>query len=625
MGSKLSGRVTLLILWDIFSTYAAYLLATVGTGQAEDYLVSTDVLFHIGLIALINCVVFAVFRLYTDLWEYASTPELFKIVTSTGLATFISAAVLFLVSIRFPIRVYFVAWIILIVFVGALRLLFRVKRYGLGAAIRRTKHRSSDRKRTLIVGAGETGSLTINRMSRGDYYMQGVPVVAVDDDPGKRGARIHGVKVAGGRHDIVSLVEKYDIEQIVVAIPSASPDDMKEILDICISTNCHLLTLPNVRDIPIDELDDIKLRDVSVEDLLPRDEVVLNTRQVSGYIAGKTVLVTGGGGSIGSELVRQLCLAAPKRIVIFDIYENTSYELLKEIEQKYDDVEMLVEIGSVRDYERLVRVFDKYRPNVVFHAAAHKHVPLMETSPQEAVRNNVFGTMNVARVANFHRVEKFIFISTDKAVNPTSVMGTTKRLGEMIVQSFDKNSDTVFTCVRFGNVLGSHGSVIPLFKRQIAEGGPVTVTDPDITRYFMTIPEASRLVVQAGGLAKGGEIFILDMGEPVKIDDLARKLIRLSGLRPDKDIKIEYTGLRPGEKLYEELWTDSEETIATSEKDIMISTDEPFSQEEVAHKLRMLAEVVDSSSREIKECLAEIIPEYTPKFLDSDDDVIEFD
>ncbi|MGI6217080.1 MAG: polysaccharide biosynthesis protein [Coriobacteriales bacterium] len=615
--SKLTTRVIVLVFWDIFATYAAYLLATVGTGQAEDVLVSTDVLFYIGLIAIINIVVFAAFRLYNDMWEYASAPETLKIVAATALATFLSAALLFLVSIRFPIRVYFVAWLILLVFVGGARYMFRIIRYGKGHTKMPAK---SARKRTLIVGAGETAAMTINRMSSGDYYMEGNPLVAVDDDPSKRGMRIHGVKVAGNRHDIVPLVEKYDIEQIVIAIPSASSEDLRAIYDICMQTNCHLLTLPNVRDIPIDQLDDVKLRDVNVNDLLSREEVVLNTRQVSGYIAGKVVLVTGGGGSIGSEIVRQLCLAAPKQIIVFDIYENTAYELQREIQGKYDDVDIVVEIGSVRDYSRLATVFNKYKPNVVFHAAAHKHVPLMEACPQEAVRNNVFGTMNTARAASIIGVEKFIFISTDKAVNPSSVMGATKKFGEMIVQSFDKNSDTVFA-----NVLGSHGSVIPLFKEQIANGGPVTVTHPDMTRYFMTIPEASRLVIQAGGIAKGGEIFILNMGEPVKIVDLARKLIILSGLRPDKDIKIVYTGLRPGEKLTEQLWTDAERTTSTSIKDIMISTDEPEEPEVVEKKLAELAESLSGSSKDIKECLSKQLPTYKPRITESDYDEIEFD
>ena len=623
MGSKITTRVIVLVFWDICATYIAYLLATVGTGQTADVFVSTDALFHIGILAIVNCAFNIVFRLYTDMWEYASAPEILKIVASCSLSTFVGAIILYLTGTRWPIRVFFVAMLLLWVFVGGARYLFKIVHHYSGSASNRVDKAS--RKRTMVVGAGETGSLTINRMTSGDYYMQGQPVVAVDDDPDKIGMRIHGVPVAGDRHDINSLVKRYRVEQIVLALPSASKDDINDIYDICMGTGCHLLTMPNVRDIPTDQLGDVKLRDVDVTDLLSRDEVVLNTRQVNGYISGKTVLVTGGGGSIGSELVRQLCVAAPKRIVVFDIYENTAYELQKEIEQKYDDVEIDVEIGSVRDYARLVSVFYKYRPNVVFHAAAHKHVPLMESCPREAVLNNVFGTMNVARASDLHGVERFIFISTDKAVNPTSVMGATKKFGEMIIQSFSETSETVFAAVRFGNVLGSHGSVIPLFKKQIAEGGPVTVTHPDMTRYFMTIPEASRLVIQAGGMAKGGEIFILDMGEPVKIVDLARNLIRLSGLRPDVDIKIEYTGLRPGEKLEEELWTQSEETQATSVKDIMISNDEPLSQREVERRMQALAESLDGGSRRIKECLAEQIPTYTPRFTEEDDDEVEFD
>lgn len=623
MGNKLTTRAICLLLWDICATYIAYLLATVGTGQAEDLLVTTDVLFHIGILAVINCISAACFRLYTDLWEYASAPELLKIVASTALSTFIGAIILFLTGIRLPIRVFFVAALLLWVFVGGARYIFKIIYYSKGAMTKRPA--KSARKRTLIVGAGETGSLTINRMASGDYYMQGNPVVAVDDDPAKIGMRIHGVPVAGDRNSIVSLVNRYGIEQIVLALPSASKSDVHDIYNICMSTGCHLLTLPNVRDIPTDQLGDVKLRDVDVTDLLSRDEVVLNTRQVNGYIAGQTILVTGGGGSIGSELVRQLCVAAPKQIVVFDIYENTAYELQKEIQQKYDDVDIVVEIGSVRDYERLATVFLKYSPSAVFHAAAHKHVPLMEACPQEAVRNNVFGTMNVARAASIHGVKRFIFISTDKAVNPSSVMGATKKLGEMIIQSFSQNSETVFAAVRFGNVLGSHGSVIPLFKHQIAQGGPVTVTHPDMTRYFMTIPEASRLVIQAGGLARGGEIFILDMGKPVKIVDLATNLIKLSGLRPEIDIKIEFTGLRPGEKLEEELWTQSEKTQATSIKDIMISNDEPVEPRDVEQKLQELANSLYGSSRDIKECLSKQIPTYKPRFTESDDDALEFD
>ena len=622
MDVKLSARVIFLVFWDIVATYASYLLAALGTALMAEVFVSTDSLFHIGLLAIVNILVFFLFRFYSEFWEYASAPELIKIVAVTALSTFVGALVVYLFGIRLPIRVYFVAWLFLLLFSGGARFMFRIARYGKGAVRR---HSRDGRKRTLIVGAGETASLTISRMLSGDYYMQGDPIVAVDDDTAKVGMRINGVKVAGTRNDIIDLVGKYGIEQIVFAIPSASETDTRDIYDICMQTDCKLMTMPNVRDIPIDQLEDVKLRDVSVEDLLSRDEVVLDTRQVSGYIAGKTVLVTGGGGSIGSELVRQLCLAAPKCVIVFDIYENTAYELQKEIQHYYDDVEIIVEIGSVRDYRRLVLLFEKYEPDVVFHAAAHKHVPLMESCPQEAVRNNVFGTMNVARCANIHNIDRFIFISTDKAVNPTSCMGATKKLGEMIVQSFAQTSDTIFAAVRFGNVLGSHGSVIPLFKKQISEGGPVTITHPDIERYFMTIPEASRLVVEAGGLAKGGEIFILDMGQPVKIVDLATNLIKLSGLRPGKDIEIVYTGLRPGEKLYEELWTDTEKAIDTEIKGIMISTDEPFTTTEVEHRLQRLAEVVDLSSREIKQCLSEVVEGYTPEITEKDDDVLDMD
>ncbi|MEG0324755.1 MAG: nucleoside-diphosphate sugar epimerase/dehydratase, partial [Raoultibacter sp.] len=363
--------------------------------------------------------------------------------------------------------------------------------------------------------------------------MPGIPLVAVDDDPSKRRLRIHGVKVEGTSEDIIDLVDKYDIEQIVVAIPSSTLEERKRIFGICTKTDCKLRTLPNIRELRIDELGDVSLRDVDVADLLGREEIVLNTRSVSGYIAGETVLVTGGGGSIGSELARQLCKVAPARIVIFDIYENDAYMLRYELIAEYDDIEIDIEIGSVCDISRVNEVFDKYRPGAVFHAAAHKHVPLMEVCPREAMQNNVFGTLNTVRAADAFGAARFIFISTDKAVNPTSVMGATKRLGEMVVQYYARTSKTVFSAVRFGNVLGSNGSVIPVFKRQIAAGGPVTVTHPDIERFFMTIPEASRLVIQAGGLAKGGEIFILDMGEPVKIVDLAKSLIQLSGFVPD--------------------------------------------------------------------------------------------
>ena len=388
-------------------------------------------------------------------------------------------------------------------------------------------------------------------------------------------------------------------------------EERKKIFGICTQTNCQLRTLPNVRELRIDEINDVSLREVDVADLLGREEVVLNTRLVCGYISNETILVTGGGGSIGSELCRQMCTVGPKRIVVFDMYENDAYLLANEIMRDYDDIQCVVEIGSVCDVERLRDVFEKYRPSVVFHAAAHKHVPLMEMCPREAIRNNVFGTLNTVRLAHEFQVDKFIFISTDKAVNPTSVMGATKRMGEMVIQHYAQMSKTVFAAVRFGNVLGSNGSVIPIFKKQIASGGPVTVTHPDIERFFMTIPEASRLVIQAGGMASGGEIFILDMGDPVKIVDLAKSLITLSGLRVDEDIKIEYTGLRPGEKMYEELLMDEENTLPTKMKGIMISTGKEVAFDDVAAKLERLESVLDASDEAALAELQTSVPTYT--------------
>jgi FlaA1/EpsC-like NDP-sugar epimerase len=631
MRFKLTTRTVVLVLWDIIATYLAYILATLGTGQpfatiynipqyidTEGFfifgslLVSTDVFFYFGLLALVNIAVFAVFRLYNDLWEYASIPELLKFAASTAISTFVGGILLFiLINDRFPIRVFLVAWIALFVLVGGSRFMYRLKKYG-NDIFRRNSY--GERKRTLIVGAGETGSLTIRRMDGGDYSMQGVPIVAIDDDLKKIGMRIHGVKVAGNRDAIIPLVKKYGIEQIVVAIPSASHEQIKAIYAICMQTECQLLTLPNVRDIPIDQLDNVKLRNVDLTDLLTRDEIVLDTRSVSRYIAGETVLITGGGGSIGSELARQVCVVAPKQLVIFDIYENTAYELEHELSSQYGDVEIVVEIGSIQDERRVFEVFEKYRPQVVFHAAAHKHVPLMEQSAVEAVKNNVLGTSIVARGAIEYGVRRFIFISTDKAVNPTSVMGATKRFGEMLVQAFNDGSveEPIFTAVRFGNVLGSAGSVVPIFNKQIEEGGPLTVTDPEITRYFMTIPEASSLVLQAAGIAKGGEIFVLNMGEPVKIVDLARNLIQLKGLKVGEDIEIEFIGLRPGEKLYEELLADASTTDTTSVKDIFISTEAKEDSALVFSKLEALRNILESDDTTVRKCLAKQVPTYKP-------------
>ncbi len=601
-------RTALLLLLDIIATYLSYWLASILTNVKGEVFVNNEIYFVLGILAFINVVVLATFRLYNNLWEYASIDEVIQIVGATVLGTLGGAVFLWIIGTRLPIRVFVVSCFLLIFFMGGIRFVFRFMRQK-GRAIA-SSQRTCDRPRTLVVGAGETGSLAIGRMASKDPLMPGIPIVATDDDPAKRGQRIHGVKVSGGTFDIVDLVDRYDIEQIVVAIPSSTPEERKRIYGECTKTDCRLRTLPNVRALSLDEIGDVSLRDVDVADLLGREEIVLNTRAVSGYIAGETVLVTGGGGSIGSELCRQLCTVAPARIVIFDIYENDAYMLRNELLSEYDDIDIVIEIGNVCDKERVNEVFAKYRPGAVFHAAAHKHVPLMEHCPREAVHNNVFGTLNAVRAADAYGAARFIFISTDKAVNPTSVMGATKRMGEMIVQYYARTSKTIFTAVRFGNVLGSNGSVIPVFQRQIAAGGPVTVTHPDIERFFMTIPEASRLVIQAGGMAHGGEIFILDMGEPVKIVDLAKGLIQLQGLTPDVDIKIEFTGLREGEKMYEELLMDEESTLPTDNQSIMISTGQEISYDQVASKLDELENALSATDGEAIRMLEQAVPTY---------------
>ena len=603
MDLKFSKRTATLLFFDVVATLAAYWLGSFLTRVNDEVFVDNEIFFVVGVLAVFNIAFLALFRSYNNLWEYASIDELIRILVSLALSTLVGAVFLWVIGTRLPIRVYVVAFILLVLFCGGIRLWYRIFR-SKGRQITST---STNRPRTLVVGAGETGSLAINRMISRDPNMPGLPIVATDDDKEKRGNHIHGVRVEGGSEDIPELCEKYGIEQIVVAIPSATAEQRREIYSICTQTNCILKTLPNVRDMRIDELDGVALRDVDVTDLLGRDEILLDTRIASGYISGNTVLVTGGGGSIGSELCRQIAKVAPRRIVVFDMYENDAYMLCQELLRQYNDIDVIVEIGNVCDVARVNEIFTKYHPSVVFHAAAHKHVLLMEICPREAVQNNVFGTLNVVRAADEFNVSRFIFISTDKAVNPTSVMGATKRMGEMVMQYYARTSKTTFAAVRFGNVLGSNGSVIPLFKRQIASGGPVTVTHPDIERFFMTIPEASRLVITAGGMARGGEIFILDMGEPVKILDLAKNLIRLSGAQ---DIEIEFTGLRDGEKMYEELLMDEESTLPTSNKSIMVSTGQEISYDVVAAKLDELRASIEMTDDQAISILEDAVPTY---------------
>lgn len=466
----------------------------------------------------------------------------------------------------------------------------------------------------MMIGAGEAGRTLLAEMQNSSYLHNTVRC-AIDDDPRKKGQYILGVKIVGDRHAIQKAVNRYNIQQIMICIPSASTEQIRPILDICKETGCELKILPGVYQLINGEVNVSKLRPVSVEDLLGREEVAVNLNEIMGYVSDKVIMVTGGGGSIGSELCRQIAEHNPKQLIIFDIYENNAYEIQQELMRNHPELNLKVLIGSVRDESRMDDIFEKYRPEIVYHAAAHKHVPLMEESPNEAIKNNVLGTYKVTEMADKWGVKKFVQISTDKAVNPTNIMGASKRICEMIIQTFNKHSKTEFVAVRFGNVLGSNGSVIPLFKSQIAKGGPVTVTHPDIIRYFMTIPEAVSLVLQAGAYAKGGEIFVLDMGEPVKILDLAKNMIRLSGLTLGKDIDIEFTGLRPGEKLYEELLMDEEGMTDTPNKLIHIGHPIDVNEASLWQAIRILEEAAENETNDMRLIVESIVPTYCPKGL----------
>ncbi len=466
-------------------------------------------------------------------------------------------------------------------------------------------------QRTMLIGGGEAGALVL-REFKNSRFSQNRVVCIIDDDPSKKGRQIMGVPIIGGRNDILAAVERYDIAEIILAIPSVSTQTKKEIWEICSRTGCKFKQMPGIYQLANGDVSIQELRDIDIEDLLERDVVKVDMGGLSDMIRGKTVMVTGGGGSIGSELCRQLAIYQPKELVIFEIYENNAYAIEQELKADRPDLTTHVLIGSVRDQARIESVMEAFRPAMVFHAAAHKHVPLMERSPLEAVKNNIFGTLNTARAAANCGVEHFVLISTDKAVNPTNVMGASKRVCEMIVQTLAAQSKTCFAAVRFGNVLGSNGSVIPLFREQIKKGGPVTVTHPDITRYFMTIPEAVSLVLQAGAFAKGGEIFVLDMGKPVKIDDLARNMIRLSGFEPDVDISIVYTGLRPGEKLYEELLLDEEGLDRTANDLIYVGHKVDFDQTRFLSDLQALGDLEEGQEALLRQRLSSLVPTYTP-------------
>ena len=574
--------------------------------------IDTVFLQSLGKYAGINIVctllVFRGFRLYNSLWRYAGMIELKNIVYAVTGSAVLQVVGMHLLHVSMP-RSYPVLYLLLLFFLtGFSRFIWRI----LPERTQETEQKP-DTIRTMIVGAGEAGNMLLKELV-GSSHLNRKIVCIIDDDVTKIGTYLHGVPVAGTVKQIPQLAERYGVKEIIVAIPSASSPEKKKILESCSrAVGCNVLTLPGIYQIINGDVHVSMLRKIEINDLLGREPVDLRMETIMRYVKGKTVLVTGGGGSIGSEICRQIAGYAPRTLILFDIYENSAYDIRGELLYQYPDLDLQVLIGSVRNEKRVNTIFSTYRPELVFHAAAHKHVPLMEDSPNEAIKNNVLGTWNVAKAADAYHAKKMVLISTDKAVRPTNIMGASKRVCELIVQSFAQTSKTEYAAVRFGNVLGSNGSVVPLFQKQIAHGGPVTVTHPDIIRYFMTIPEAVHLVLQCGALAEGGEIFILDMGEPVKILDLAENMIRLSGLEPGKDIPITFTGLRPGEKLYEELLISLDNLKTTENKQIFVAQPAPVDAECTQRFVRKLVQDAFAESDHIREEVQRLVPEYTPE------------
>jgi len=585
---------------------------------------------------LLCLVVFWSCRLYNSIWRYASLSELMRVLSATVITAVAHVVGCALTFGRMPISYYFIGIALQFLLVLGVRFSYRLVLLELSRSKKRSKV-----KRVMIVGAGNAGQMILRDVMRMKEENMKVCCL-IDDNPNKWGRYVEGIPVVGGRDVILKNVQKHRIEKIFVAIPSASSEELRDLLNICKETGCELKNLPGVYQLVSGQVSVGDMKDVAVEDLLGRETIRVNMSQIYDDIRGKVILVTGGGGSIGSELCRQVAAHSPKRLILLDVYENNAYDIQQELREEYPNLDLVVLIGSVRDSRRMECVFRDYRPNIVYHAAAHKHVPLMEVSPCEAIKNNVIGTYKTAYAAMTYGCDRFVLISTDKAVNPTNIMGASKRLCEMVVQLMDRSvkngtadrlpvmfthqaddltnmqqqrtepPHTEFVAVRFGNVLGSNGSVIPLFKKQIAKGGPVTVTHPDIIRYFMTIPEAVSLVMQAGTYASGGEIFVLDMGAPVKIDELARNLIKLSGYKPDEDIKIVYTGLRPGEKLYEEKLM-AEEGMQKTENDLIhIGCPIPFDMDEFLVQLGKLMHAAYENEESISQLVAQIVPTFHP-------------
>ena len=602
-------RMILLCGVDIITIIVHSFLAIILRYELKYSWVPQEYLHSIRSYMLINIVttivIFFILNLYNSVWSFAGLRELTMIGVGCFLSTICQAFGMQILVLPVP-RSFHVFYFFLMISTTILtRFSYRI----LGVLKNGFRKQEGHIYHTLVIGAGEAGSMIIHELKYSAHLNSKV-VGVIDDNPHKKGKLIHGVRILGGRECIIEATKKYDVDEIILAIPSASARITRQILEICNQTTCKLKILPGMYQLITEDVSVSKLRDVSIEDLLGRDPIQVDLESVRGYVEGKCVMVTGGGGSIGSELCRQIARYNPKRLIIFDIYENNAYDIQQELKIDYPQLKLTVLIGSVRNTSRIEWVMDKYRPDVVYHAAAHKHVPLMEDSPNEAIKNNVFGTYKTARAADKFGVKRFVLISTDKAVNPTNIMGASKRMCEMIIQTFNRYSKTEYVAVRFGNVLGSNGSVIPLFKRQMAAGGPLTVTHPDIIRYFMTIPEAVSLVLQAGAFAKGGEIFVLDMGEPVKIADLAKNLIRLSGYTLGVDMDIKYTGLRPGEKLYEELLVKEEGIQKTDNNLIYIGKPLEFDEVHFLSGLKKLEEATMIESPNVKQLVSQIVPTY---------------
>lgn len=612
---KLWIRRAFLMCYDICAVFLASMLALLARfdfhiGEVPEYFLE-NVWSSLPAAAVTTLLVFWIFRMYSSLWSYAGAVELTYLAAACMAETIINMALLLLShpETGYPVpRSYYAFFgIALLGLVFICRYSYRALR-----AFRNMVRDAEYTRNVLVIGAGESGNALIKEIKNSRHLRKKV-IGVIDDNQRKVGGYIHGVKIVGNRDHIIEKCEELHVHEIIIAMPSASPRQIKEILDICKQTGCELKRLPGIYQLVNGDVSISSLKEVDVNDLLGREPVEVDLNSIMGYVSGKTVMVTGGGGSIGSELCRQIAGHNPGMLVIVDIYENSAYDVQNELQALFPDLNLVVLIGSVRNTNRMEQIFSRFHPDIIYHAAAHKHVPLMENSPNEAIKNNVLGTWKMVQAADKYQVKRFVMISTDKAVNPTNIMGASKRICEMIIQTYNNRSKTEYVAVRFGNVLGSNGSVIPLFKKQIERGGPVTVTHPDIIRYFMTIPEAVSLVLQAGAYAKGGEIFILDMGEPVKIADLAKNLILLSGHKPDEDIPIVFTGLRPGEKLYEEMLMKEEGLLETANRRIHIGRPIEMDEERFLGQLKELREYVVTEPGDIREWVKRIVPTYHPE------------